>query len=156
MAEMCAAASSCSSVRDVAGRRRSLCLRSMNASRCSWSLQRLLAVKPVAHFPARAFAIQPWQDAYLNALACGENERLQDAKGRLMDQWQGDRAMNQVADRNHHYNRSLRGLEGPNALGVHLTYMARQKFRRGTRGKWGLARRSVGRLRHLLDMAASP
>ena len=121
-------------------------------------MQRCLAVKPMANCHGRGFSSLPsqWQDAYVNALASEEDRRLQDAKKRFMDQWRGDHAANRVAEANHHYNRALQGLEAPNALGVHLTYLAHQKFRRGARGSWGLARRSVGRLTHLLDRVASP
>ena len=123
----------------------------MQAGHLRWAMVRGLA--------GRAFASHPspvWQDTFINALACSEEQRLHGAKKRLADQWQGDQAANRLADANHHYNRSLQGLEGPNALGVHLTYLAHQKFRRGARGSWGLARRSVGRLKHLIDHAASP
>mmetsp|Transcript_57798 Transcript_57798/g.135121 ORF Transcript_57798/g.135121 Transcript_57798/m.135121 type:complete len:119 (+) Transcript_57798:76-432(+) len=46
----------------------------------------------------------------------------------------------------HHWIRTLNGEYGPNQYGVHLTYTAHVKHNRGSRGRWGLVYRSVGRL----------
>lgn len=66
----------------------------------------------------------------LAILSHAEDLRVDEAKQRYMQQWYG--SSNIMNERNHHYNRSLQGLEGPNALGVHLSYPARIKCHRCT------------------------
>eukprot|EP00434_Breviolum_minutum_P014022 symbB.v1.2.012366.t1/scaffold839.1/size158637/5 len=123
--------------------------------RCGTGLRGLqfpVASVAVAHF--RHFSGSGSGPDALQALSHAEDVRIQAAKQRYMQQWQG--SGNIIAERNHHYNRSLNGLEGPNALGVHLSYAARTKFRRGTHGKWGLSRRSIGRFRDIRNNVTSP
>eukprot|EP00397_Hematodinium_sp_SG-2012_P070409 GEMP01128818.1.p1 GENE.GEMP01128818.1~~GEMP01128818.1.p1 ORF type:complete len:113 (+),score=17.95 GEMP01128818.1:159-497(+) len=47
-------------------------------------------------------------------------------------------------DKNHHVNRFMTGLPGPNHYGVQLT--SRRKYNRGARGTWGTLRRSITRM----------
>ncbi|CAJ1366910.1 unnamed protein product [Effrenium voratum] len=93
-------------------------------------------------------------EEYLDVLSRAESRRVQSAKQRMELQWQGEQSL--VAEGNHHFNRGMKFLEGPNALGVHLTYMGRVKYCRGARGTWGLSRRSVGRLRYALQVVTDP
>merc|ERR1711972_106970 len=80
-------------------------------------------------------------DYFLEVLQSKEARRVND----VVDAAQAAMLANYV-ERNHHVNRHIQGERGPNALGVHLPYYARQGYHRGSRGRWGLARRSVGRL----------
>merc|ERR1712217_617656 len=47
-----------------------------------------------------------------------------------------------IVEGNHHVNRTLQGLKGPNHYGIHLPHAARKKYNRGARGSWGLLQRS--------------
>ncbi|CAL1159592.1 unnamed protein product [Cladocopium goreaui] len=124
-----------------------LALRQMK--RCErWLPSRVLRVY------LRPFSAQFDPKNPLAILSHAEDLRVDEAKQRYMQQWYG--SSNIMNERNHHYNRSLQGLEGPNALGVHLSYPARIKFLRGGRGKWGLSRRSIGRFRDPRNTVTSP
>eukprot|EP00933_Yihiella_yeosuensis_P069477 TRINITY_DN76042_c0_g1_i1.p1 TRINITY_DN76042_c0_g1~~TRINITY_DN76042_c0_g1_i1.p1 ORF type:complete len:144 (-),score=21.18 TRINITY_DN76042_c0_g1_i1:73-504(-) len=67
-----------------------------------------------------------------------------------------NRFKDNVDERNHHYNRGLQGLDGPNALGIHLPYEAHQRYKRGSRGTWGLSKRGATRLKYGLKKLADP
>eukprot|EP00931_Biecheleriopsis_adriatica_P011536 TRINITY_DN112608_c0_g1_i1.p1 TRINITY_DN112608_c0_g1~~TRINITY_DN112608_c0_g1_i1.p1 ORF type:complete len:131 (-),score=18.80 TRINITY_DN112608_c0_g1_i1:56-421(-) len=86
---------------------------------------------------------------FLDVMRLAEESRLKTAKAAFVERRQAS-----VEERNHHYNRGLRGLDGPNALGVHLPYEAHVKYRRGSRGTWGFSRRGAGRLRYGLKKLA--
>eukprot|EP00441_Pelagodinium_beii_P034364 CAMPEP_0197630604 /NCGR_PEP_ID=MMETSP1338-20131121/8031_1 /TAXON_ID=43686 ORGANISM="Pelagodinium beii, Strain RCC1491" /NCGR_SAMPLE_ID=MMETSP1338 /ASSEMBLY_ACC=CAM_ASM_000754 /LENGTH=140 /DNA_ID=CAMNT_0043201859 /DNA_START=20 /DNA_END=442 /DNA_ORIENTATION=- len=78
-----------------------------------------------------------------------EFQRLADAKTNSLESRKAS-----VQQKNHHYNRGLKGLDGPNIHGVHLPYEARVKYLRGSRGKWGSSRRGAGRLKYGLSKLA--
>eukprot|EP00435_Cladocopium_sp_Y103_P046061 s1999_g13.t1 len=110
-----------------------LALRQMNQMR---RCERWLPSRCALRTYLRPFSAQFDPNNPLAVLSHAEDLRVDEAKQRYMQQWYGSN--NVMNERNHHYNRSLQGLEGPNALGVHLSYAARIKFLRGGRGKWGL------------------
>eukprot|EP00440_Ansanella_granifera_P059313 gb/GFBE01064293.1/.p1 GENE.gb/GFBE01064293.1/~~gb/GFBE01064293.1/.p1 ORF type:complete len:125 (+),score=17.39 gb/GFBE01064293.1/:1-375(+) len=86
---------------------------------------------------------------FLEVLRLSEAARLETAKETSVKQRQA-----MVQEKNHHYNRGLRGLDGPNIHGVHLPYDAHVRYKRGARGTWGLSRRSAGRLKYGLKKLA--
>mmetsp|Transcript_94685 Transcript_94685/g.276892 ORF Transcript_94685/g.276892 Transcript_94685/m.276892 type:complete len:144 (-) Transcript_94685:57-488(-) len=88
---------------------------------------------------------------FVEVLEHDELRRLEEAKRKVM---QANEA--RYLDVNHHFNVTNIRLEpAPNHYGVHLTYWARCKYKRGARPSWGATRRTIGRLKWL-NKASSP
>mmetsp|Transcript_123143 Transcript_123143/g.195269 ORF Transcript_123143/g.195269 Transcript_123143/m.195269 type:complete len:157 (+) Transcript_123143:43-513(+) len=80
---------------------------------------------------------------FAQALLTEEEDRLKELK--MVQLHANQQQMDKMS---HHWNRTLQRLYGPNHYGVHLSYFSRFKYNRGSRGKWGLVYRSIGRTKY--------